>query len=116
MKQSRECLCFSLKRKQLKREVINGNKHKTHYGRMVESMTEKIYRIGKYDKHSDGKFYFVEEKTTDSPYWKVVDGIIYYVFGTGKHGVDYKEKLHRMPMNETEATENNCGCYYKILE
>lgn len=79
-------------------------------------MVEKIYRIGKYDKHSDGKFHFAEEKTTDSPYWKVVDGIIYYVFGTGKHGVDYKEKLHKMPMSEEEATENNCECYYKIME
>ena len=79
-------------------------------------MKEKIYRIGKYDKHSDGKFHFVEEKTTDSPYWKVIAGVIYYVFGTGKYGVDYKEKLNKVSMSEEEAIKNNCECFYKILE
>lgn len=78
-------------------------------------MAEKIYRIGKYDRCDNGKFELTEEKTTDSPYWKVIGGAIYYVFGVGKHGVNYKEKLTKMPMSETEATENNCGCYYTIL-
>lgn len=78
-------------------------------------MAEKIYIIGKYDICSNGKFEFTEEKTTDSSYWKVIEGIIYYVFGTGKYGIDYKEKLNKMPMSEKEAIENNYGCYYKIL-
>lgn len=78
-------------------------------------MAEKIYRIGKYDRHSDGRFYFSEEKTTESVYWKVIDGIIYYVFGTGKRGVNYKENLTRVSMSEKEARANKHGCYYEIL-
>lgn len=79
-------------------------------------MKKKIYRIGKYDEYSNGEFKLSEEFTTDSPYWKVIDNKIYYVFGTGKHGVDYKEKLTEMHMNKEDALKNNCHCYYQILE
>ena len=79
-------------------------------------MKENFYKIGKYSRHNDGKFHFVEEFTTDSPYWKVVNNVVYSVFGTGKYGVDYEEKLSRVSMSEEEAIKNNCGCYYKILE
>ena len=76
----------------------------------------KIYRIGRYDKNSSGKFTLREEFTTDSPYWKVIDNKIYYVFGTGKHGIDYKEKLTEMNMSKEDALKNDCHCYYQILE
>lgn len=77
-------------------------------------MEEKIYKIGKYDRFSDGKFHLAEEFTSDSPYWKVIDGFIYSVFATGKYGVDYTENLEKVPMSKEEAIKNNCGCYYKI--
>lgn len=78
-------------------------------------MKEEIYRIRKYTKCSDGKFHLSEEFTSDSPYWKVIDGVIYYVFATGKYEVDYKESLTKVFMSEKEAVANNGGCYYKIL-
>lgn len=83
---------------------------------VVDIKEEEIYRIGKYSRHSDGKFHLVEEEATDSPYWEVINGIIYYVFWTGKYGVDYEESLCKVSMGEEEAIRNNCGCYYKILE
>lgn len=78
-------------------------------------MKEKIYKIAKFEKHDNGEYYFSEEKTTDSPYWKVIDGVVFYVFGVGKYGVDYSEKLHKMPMSAQEAEKNNCNCYYSII-
>lgn len=78
-------------------------------------MQEKIYKIKKFEKHDDGKYYFSEEKTTNSPYWKVANGIVFYVFGVGKYGVDYIEKLHKMPMSEQEAEQSNCSCYYSVF-
>ena len=52
-----------------------------------------------------------------SPYWKVVNDRIYYVFADGKYGTsEYKEKLSEVCISEEEAIENRCGCYYKIAD
>lgn len=76
---------------------------------------EKIYKIGRFDEFSDGSFYLVEEFTTDSPYWKVIDGVIFYIFwdAIGKKYVERKRS--KMNMSREEAIKNNSGCYYAIL-
>lgn len=69
---------------------------------------KKIFTINRYDRFSDGKFRIAETFTTDSPYWEVWQGQIFSRSG-------YTINVRKMCMSECEALENNCGCYYKIV-
>lgn len=76
---------------------------------------EKIFTIGRYEKFSDGTFKLVETFSTDSPYWKVEDTNVFYILWDVIRSVYVERAKTKMCMSEQEATENNCGCYYKIL-
>ena len=75
----------------------------------------KIFTIGRYDKFSNGKFELAETFTTDSPYWRVENNNVFYIFWDVIKNVYIERGKTKMCMSEQEATENNCGCYYKIL-
>lgn len=81
-----------------------------------ENTSDSIYTIGRYGMYSDGSFRLEETFTTDSPYWKVVDGKIYYISWSVVRGQYREDKLIEVMMNEDDAIKNNCGCYYEILK
>jgi hypothetical protein len=70
--------------------------------------------IERYERYSDGKFYLEETFTTDSPYWRVESGVVYYILWDVIRSVYIEHSKSKMCMSEQEAIENNCGCYYKV--
>ena len=77
---------------------------------------EKIYTIGRFDEYSDGSFRLEEKFTTGSPYWKVVDGKIYYVHWDVVNKQYIERAITEMNMSKEEALAKDCHCYYQILE
>ena len=71
--------------------------------------------ICRYDLYSDGNFHLAEIKSTDSPYWRIENGQIFYIIWDVIHSKYIERKKLKMNMSEEEAIKNNCGCYYKIL-
>ena len=72
--------------------------------------------VQEYIRTNKGNFAKHDVFTTDSPYWKIIDGRIYCVFATGKYGTtSYKESLSRVCMSEEEAIQSGCGCYYQLV-
>lgn len=76
----------------------------------------KIYTIGRYDIYSDGEYKLTEIFTTDSPYWRVVDGKVFYVHWYVRRGKYIERGLTSMKMSKEEAISGNCGCYYEIID
>lgn len=72
-------------------------------------------KIGRFELLNNGQFALADIFTTDSPYWKVIDGKIYYVIWDVVAGVYIERKLIDVKMTEEEAIADNCGCYYKLL-
>ena len=72
-------------------------------------------KIGRYERYSDGNFHLTETVTTDSPYWRIENGQIFYIIWDVIRSVDVERKKIKMNMSEQEAIADNCGCYYKIL-
>lgn len=77
---------------------------------------EKIHTIGRYDICSDGEYKLTEKFTTDSPYWRIVDGKVFYVHWDVRRGKYIERGLTPMKMSKEEAISGNCGCYYKIID
>lgn len=75
----------------------------------------KVYKFGRFDEFSDGSFRLSEEFTTESLYWEVIDGVIYYIFWDVVKGTYIERARHKMNMSKEEALQNNCACYYSIL-
>ena len=71
-------------------------------------------KIGRFDRYSDGKFYLAETMSTDSPYWRVENGQIFYIIWDVIRSVYVERKKLKMKMSEKEAIADNCGCYYQI--
>lgn len=76
---------------------------------------DRVYKIGRFDEFSDGSFRLSEEFTTESPYWEVKNGVVYYVFWDVIKGRYIERKKQKMNMSKEEALQNNCACYYSIL-
>lgn len=72
--------------------------------------------IQKYDLYSDGKFHLDQEFTTDSPYWRVENGVVYYIVWDVVRTVYVERSKIKVCMSEQEAVENNCGCYYNVKQ
>ena len=72
--------------------------------------------IERYEQRSDGKFHLEETFTTDSPYWRVENGVVYYILWGVVRSVYVEYSKSKMCMSEKEAVENNCGCYYKVKQ
>lgn len=77
-------------------------------------------KIGRYDKHSDGNFHLAKIIETDnSPYWRVENGKVFYIFFDRNRSLDnpiYTERAKQeMCLSEEEAIKNDCHCYYKII-
>lgn len=77
---------------------------------------KQIYIIGRFEECADGIFRLEEKFTTDSPYWKVVDGEVYYVHWDVVNKQYIERAITKMKMSKEEALSDNCHCYYQILE
>lgn len=73
-------------------------------------------KIGRYERYSDDNFHLAETISTDSPYWRVENGQIFYIIWDVISSVYVERKKIKMKMSEQEAIADNCGCYYKVLE
>lgn len=73
-------------------------------------------KIGRFDLCSNDEFELTEIKSTDSPYWRVENGQIFYIVWDVIRTKYIERKKIKMCMSKEEATQNNYGCYYKILE
>ena len=74
-----------------------------------------MYTIGRYDLYSNGEYTLDTTFTTDTPYWRVEEGQLYYIHWDVIRTVYVERAKTKVCMTEQEARENNCGCYYKIL-
>ncbi len=72
--------------------------------------------IARYDLYSDGNFHLAETKSTDSPYWRVENGQIFYIIWDVIRSTYIERKKLKMNMSKEEAIKNNCGCFYKVIE
>lgn len=72
--------------------------------------------IGRFDLCSNGEFELAETKSTDSPYWRIENGQIFYIIWDVIRTKYIERKKIKMCMSKEEAIRNNCGCYYQILE
>ena len=73
-------------------------------------------KIGRFDLYSNVEFEFAETKSTDSPYWRIENGQIFYIIWDVIRTKYIERKKIKMCMSKEEAIRNNCGCYYQILE
>ena len=71
--------------------------------------------IGRYELYSDNAFKLTESFTTDSPYWRIEHGQIFYIHWDVIRKVYVERAKTKVCMSEQEARENNCGCYYEII-
>lgn len=72
--------------------------------------------IGRFDLYSDNKYKLSEKFSTDSPYWRIENGQIFYIIWDVVHSKYIERKKIKMCMSEQEARKHNCACYYTILE
>lgn len=73
-------------------------------------------KIGRFDLCSNGEFELSEIKSTDSPYWRIENGQIFYIVWDVIRTKYIERKKIKMCMSKEEAIQNNCGSYYQILE
>lgn len=71
--------------------------------------------IGRYDLFSDGQFHLAEKFSSDSPYWKIENGKIFYILWDVIRGKYIEHSRVEKKCTEEEALKDNCHSYYKIL-
>ena len=70
--------------------------------------------IKRFEKNSFGEWIEQETFSSDSPYWKIENDVVFYIFWEVMRG-KYKEiSRSAVCMSEKEAEKNNCHCFYSI--